>query len=176
MGSITLITGGVRSGKSAFALSLALKEHTHRAFIATAQALDEEMEERIAKHQHERGSEFTTIEEPIELMRTINSLDAHIGIAVVDCLTVWLGNLFHSHDNDPGSAREDVDIFFDALSLPAPRCDLIVVTNEVGWGIVPENKLARDYRDLAGYTNRRMAELAKSVYLCICGIHSKIKG
>lgn len=174
MEKIVLITGGARSGKSSFALEEALKHSGRRVFIATALALDDEMKDRIRKHQTERGKGFATIEEPFDLTSRLGSLDEDVEVVVVDCMTVWLGNLFHKWgDNEEGVKRE-VERFCEVL--PPTDIQLILVTNEVGFGIVPENKLARHYRDMLGFLNRKIAERADEVYCCICGIPLCIKG
>ena len=174
MGKITLITGGARSGKSAFALSLGLQNYSKRAFVATAVPLDQEMKDRISRHRKERGDQFQTIEEPIELPRVLTDLAGGKDVVVVDCLTVWLGNLYHHFNDAEDKVRMQVEAFLDYLDHPL--CDLILVTNEVGWGIVPDNPLARSFRDMAGYLNRRVAHKAASAYLLCCGIPLVLKG
>jgi adenosylcobinamide kinase/adenosylcobinamide-phosphate guanylyltransferase len=174
MALITLITGGARSGKSSFALRLALEKGRVRTFIATAVAFDEEMAERISRHQKERGDRFRTVEEPIHLSDAIGGLPADNQVVVVDCLTVWLGNLYHHYKEDRNRVLTHVQAFINRLDDLA--CDLILVTNEVGWGIVPESPLARSFRDVAGYLNRRVAEKAQHVYLLCCGIPLTLKG
>jgi adenosylcobinamide kinase/adenosylcobinamide-phosphate guanylyltransferase len=174
MSKITLITGGARSGKSSFALSLGLQNYSKRAFIATAVPFDQEMKERISRHRQERGDHFHTIEEPIELPRVLTDLPGGSEVAVVDCLTVWLGNLYHHVQGEEEKVRVQVEAFL--AHLDHPICDLILVTNEVGWGIVPENALARSFRDLAGYLNRRVAQKAATAYLLCCGIPLPLKG
>jgi adenosylcobinamide kinase / adenosylcobinamide-phosphate guanylyltransferase len=174
MHTITLITGGARSGKSAFALELARKRYSQKAFIATALAFDREMKERIRNHQKERGDAFRTVEEPLHLAEALMNLPRDIEAALVDCLTVWLGNLYHHCHENERTVREQVDAFLAALDT-AP-CDLILVTNEVGWGIVPDNPLARAFRDRAGHLNREMARKAQQVYLMCCGIPLALKG
>lgn len=174
MASITLITGGARSGKSSFALRLALERDRVRTFIATAVALDEEMAARISRHQKERGVRFRTVEEPVHLSDAMGSVSGDNQVVVVDCLTVWLGNLYHHYEEDRNRVLAHVEAFINRLDdLPY---DLILVTNEVGWGIVPENALARSFRDVAGYLNRRVAEKADHVYLLCCGIPLTLKG
>jgi adenosylcobinamide kinase/adenosylcobinamide-phosphate guanylyltransferase len=174
MAEVTLITGGARSGKSAFALELARKRYSQRALIATAVALDQEMKERILLHQKDRGDAFHTIEEPVRLAEAISSCAGRSEVAVVDCLTVWLGNLHHHSDKNGLSIEDHADRFLAVLDN-AP-CDLILVTNEVGWGIVPENRLARVFRDRAGLLNRQVAQKARRVYLLCCGIPLLLKG
>ena len=174
MSRITLITGGARSGKSSFALSLGLRNYSKRVFIATAVPFDQEMKERISRHREERGDRFHTIEEPIELPRVLTALPAGNEVVVVDCLTVWLGNLYHHFQDEEDKVRVQVEAFL--AHLDHPLCDLILVTNEVGWGIVPENPLARSFRDMAGYLNRHVAQKTTHTYLLCCGIPLTLKG
>jgi adenosylcobinamide kinase / adenosylcobinamide-phosphate guanylyltransferase len=174
MKSITLITGGARSGKSSFALEMAGKDYDRRVFIATAVAFDEEMTTRIAQHQRGRGDLFHTLEEPVHLAETLAAVPPGTEVVLVDCLTVWIGNLYHHFQQNEELVRSHVDEFLKVV--PQVSYDLILVTNEVGWGIVPENPLARSFRDLAGYLNRKVAEKAKSVYLLCCGIPLELKG
>jgi adenosylcobinamide kinase / adenosylcobinamide-phosphate guanylyltransferase len=174
MAEVTLITGGARSGKSSFALELALKRYSQRSFIATAVAVDEEMKERIAFHQRQRGNAFQNIEEPIRLSNAIASAEGKSEVAVVDCLTVWLGNLYHHYNQREATIREDITGLLRTLDKTA--CDLILVTNEVGWGIVPERPLGRLFRDMAGFMNRQVAQRAQHVYLLCCGIPITLKG
>ena len=174
MKSITLITGGARSGKSSFALDLVRKNYDRRVFIATAVALDEEMKRRIAQHQKERGDLFHTLEEAVHLSKALSAVPPGTEVALVDCLTVWIGNLYHHFQQNEPVVRSRLEEFLEATSQ-VPY-DLVLVTNEVGWGIVPENPLARSFRDMVGYLNRRVAEKAKSVYLLCCGIPLTLKG
>ena len=168
MATITLVTGGARSGKSMFAQKHALSYSGDRIFIATAVAIDREMEMRILKHQEERADQFTTVEVPYDLPAAIRQLTGTTRIACVDCLTVWLGNMLYKYENVTTAIDAAIDELIDTLQTT--RCDLVVVTNEVGYGIVPENAMARVFRDYAGTLNRRVAEIADSVYLCVCGI------
>lgn len=174
MSSVTLITGGARSGKSSFALSLGLQDYSKRVFIATALPVDPEMKERISRHREDRGNRFHTIEEPVDLSKALSRLPNGTDVVVVDCLTVWLGNLYHHFQEAEEKVRKEIDAFLDHLDHPA--CDLILVTNEVGWGIVPVNPLARSYRDMAGYLNRCVAGKAKTVHMLCCGIPLTLKG
>jgi adenosylcobinamide kinase/adenosylcobinamide-phosphate guanylyltransferase len=165
--SIVLVGGGARSGKSTHALALARQKGPRRGFIATAQALDGEMRERIAKHKAERGGEFVTIEEPVDLAGAIREHGVEMDSLVIDCVTLWLSNCLLA-GRDPGVE----DVIEAALAAPA-TC--IFVTNEVGCGIVPDNALAREFRDLAGSVNSRLAASASEVYLTAFGIAVKIK-
>ena len=168
---ITLLTGGSRSGKSSHALELA-EQHEKKVFIATAQAMDDEMKARISKHQEERGDSFQTIEEPLEVANAISSIKDSNSVILLDCLTVWLGNLmFHLETEEEREQR-----ITDFLTLlQSPPCEIIVVTNEVGMGIVPENKLSRTFRDAAGHLNQQVAKLADKVIFMVSGIPLKIK-
>ena len=165
---LTLIGGGSRSGKSRHALELARAHGTKLAFIATAQAYDDEMRSRIAHHQRERGPEFTTIEEPLQLTRIVQICTLYDAI-VVDCLTLWLSNLMLAGQNIEAPTSE----FIDAATSAVNR--VIAVTNEVGCGIVPENELARRFRDEAGRMNQRVAAGAGEVYWMIFGCPLRIK-
>jgi len=173
MGSITLVTGGVRSGKSSFALSYASEKRGTKTFIATAIPFDDEMKARVDTHKKERGESFITVEEPYDLSQAVLSVKEDITIAVIDCLTVWLGNLFYKYDSDMGKIKAAIDNFVNALQ----NChvEIIMVTNEVGWGIVPENKMAREFRDCNGFLNQRIAKIADHVILCVSGIPVTIK-
>jgi adenosylcobinamide kinase/adenosylcobinamide-phosphate guanylyltransferase len=169
-----LITGGARCGKSAFALHFAVTNYSRRTFVATAVNTDPEMNERISKHRRERGDLFETIEEPTTPGRILAGLPSSTEVAVVDCLTVWLGNLYHRFDGQQEPVQGEVDAFLSDIDHVS--CDLVFVTNEVGWGIVPEHAFSRSFRDMAGYLNRRVAEKSTHVYLLCCGIPLALKG
>jgi adenosylcobinamide kinase/adenosylcobinamide-phosphate guanylyltransferase len=167
---ILLIGGGVRSGKSDFALRLARRLGPRRAFVATAQAFDDEMRCRIAEHRRTRGPDFETIEEPIALPAKLRSLTADV--VVVDCLTLWLSNLMLQDATDE-IVLAAVDELVTALS--ERRRSVILVTNEVGMGIVPETPLGRRFRDLAGIAHQRLAASADEVYFAVLGTMLRIK-
>jgi adenosylcobinamide kinase/adenosylcobinamide-phosphate guanylyltransferase len=158
--ALVLVGGGARSGKSRWALDRARKRGGRLVFIATAEALDEEMSARIAKHRAERESAIQTIEEPRELARAIRSAQADA--IVVDCLTLWLANVTGDVDETIAAAKEQ-------------SAEVIVVTNEVGCGIVPENALAREFRDRAGLANQRFADAAGEVYWMVFGQALRVK-
>ena len=170
---IALITGGGRSGKSRHALALA-RDYKKRAFVASAVALDAEMEARIVNHRKERGDAFVTVEAPIDPAAALRSLPPDVDVAVLDCLTVWLGNLMHERKVSEGSSCEEIEAFLELLK--SPPCDLIIVTNEVGMGIIPENAMARTFRDLAGSLNQRVAAGADTVILMVSGVPVVVKG
>jgi len=167
-----LITGGCRSGKSRYALELAKSISGSKRFIATAEALDDEMRQRIERHQQERGKDWQTIEEPLELSKIFQQVGKEFGPVVVDCLTLWLSNRLMQEDS-----RETImDQMDQALQIISePEATFIFITNEVGDGIVPENKLARKFRDLAGEINQRVAEFCDEVFVMVSGIPVKIK-
>lgn len=172
MKHITLITGGARSGKSDYAQQLA-KPCGKKAFIATAEPIDDEMKQRIIRHKHDRDASFYLIEEPIELARAIRSLPEEMEIAVIDCLTVWVGNCLYKQESEKNELFDGATLI-EALKV-AP-CDLVIVTNEVGLGIIPDNELSRRYRDVIGMLNRNIADLAQKVILMVSGIPVVIKG
>jgi adenosylcobinamide kinase/adenosylcobinamide-phosphate guanylyltransferase len=172
MRAVTLVTGGARSGKSRYAMELALA-YRRRVFVATATAFDGEMADRIARHRRERAERFTTVEAPLDLAGALAALPPATDVALVDCLTVWLGNLFERHGAETESF-EEVAAFLRAIE--APPCDLVVVTNEVGMGIVPENALARRFRDVAGRLNAEVAARADRVAFMVCGVSMHVKG
>jgi adenosylcobinamide kinase / adenosylcobinamide-phosphate guanylyltransferase len=165
--AIILIGGGSRSGKSRQALYLARQRGSRLGFIATAQPLDDEMRQRIDLHQQERGPDFTTIEEPVSLAGAIERHASDFDAIVVDCLTLWLSNIATT-DIEPQTAK------LLAASLASPA-QVILVTNEVGCGIVPENALARRFRDDAGRLNQRVAEAAVEVYWMVFGCALRVK-
>jgi adenosylcobinamide kinase/adenosylcobinamide-phosphate guanylyltransferase len=171
MNQVIYVTGGARSGKSSHALELAIS-YRRRVFLATAEAFDDEMRDRIDRHRDERGSSFTTIEEPLFIDRTFRDLPEGTEVVLLDCLTVWAGNLMH-HIGDPEAINARIDALLEVLK--SPPCDIILVTNEVGMGIVPENAMARAFRDLAGSINRQVASCATRAYLLCSGLPIVLK-
>lgn len=168
---LVLVGGGARSGKSTFALARARALGQRRAFIATAQAFDDEMRERIARHRSERGEDFHTIEEPHALAKALEAL-GDVDVVLVDCITLWLSNLLVG--GLPVSlALERVDELVQVLERR--RCHVVVVTNEVGMGIVPETSLGRAFRDLAGMTHQRLARVADEIDVAMLGTVLRIK-
>jgi adenosylcobinamide kinase/adenosylcobinamide-phosphate guanylyltransferase len=173
MGTVTVITGGARSGKSAHALALAQQAPgTRRFFVATGEALDDEMRERIAHHRANRSADFATLEEPLAIAAALLNLAGRADIVVVDCLTLWISNLLMTRRSDEEILAEARGLA-DALS-GAPFAS-IVVTDEVGAGIVPENAIARRFRDLLGWTNQAIAKTAERVLLMVAGYPLRVK-
>jgi adenosyl cobinamide kinase/adenosyl cobinamide phosphate guanylyltransferase len=171
--NITLVTGGARSGKSDFALRKASAFSGGKVFLATAEPLDEEMRRRVEEHRKNRGQDWETIEEPLNICGAIREAQGDHGVILLDCLTLWVSNLLTRASLEENSARERIDEF--AALLPSLDCNLLVVTNEVGMGVVPENPLARLFRDLAGLANRKVAEAADEAYLMVSGLPVKLK-
>ena len=167
-----LITGGCRSGKSRFALDYANRHFTNRLYLATGQALDEEMKERIRNHRKERGQDWRTVEEPVNIAGAIDQEAATAGIILIDCITLWVSNML-LRDMPEEEIMRSVGAL--AEKIHKPLCSFILVTNEVGAGIVPENRLARRFRDLAGMANQKLAACADEVYWLVAGIPVKIK-
>jgi adenosylcobinamide kinase/adenosylcobinamide-phosphate guanylyltransferase len=163
---IVLIGGGSRSGKSRFALEYAQQHGRRLAFLATAQAFDDEMAARIRQHQAERDPAFTSLEEPLELAAVLRR-EHGFDVIVVDCLTLWVSNLLLSERPVPAA-----ELIQAACASPAR---VVFVTNEVGCGIVPENALARRFRDLAGHLHQRVAAEAMEVYWMTFGIPTRLK-
>lgn len=166
---VTLVLGGARSGKSAFAEQL-VGASEKPIYFATAEALDEEMIERIRRHRARRAARWITVEEPLELVSLLSQHVSPQSAVLVDCLTVWLGNLIHAGRNIDNETNALVEL------LPTLGGGVVFVSNEVGMGIVPENKMARDFRDQAGRLHQALAARADSVYLVVAGIATTLKG
>ncbi|MCG8344093.1 MAG: bifunctional adenosylcobinamide kinase/adenosylcobinamide-phosphate guanylyltransferase [Chlorobiales bacterium] len=171
MSKVIYVTGGARSGKSKFALDCAA-QYTKRAFLATAEPFDEEMAERVKLHREERGNGFLTIEEPVHIERALINLPEEIDVVIVDCLTVWAGNLMHRLGSNQ-AIMSHVDRLLDALQNPP--CNCILVSNEVGMGIVPDNTVAREFRDIAGTINQKVANVSTEAWLLCSGLPVKLK-
>ncbi len=184
---LILILGGARSGKSAFAEQLAASSGQSVAFIATATAGDDEMRARIARHQASRPAHWHTVEEPFDLAGAVLHAATFADILLLDCITLWLSNWLARHgetsDTDiaasspllDAAAMQEIQNLLATLASLDPGKTLIVITNEVGLGIVPAYPLGRLYRDTLGLLNQRLAEVAGRVYLLIAGIAVDIK-
>lgn len=163
---LTLVLGGARSGKSRFAENLIERARVPALYLATAEARDDEMQARIVRHRNRRGTLWTTIEEPIEL---VNTLLAATQPVLVDCLTLWLSNLY--------GAKRDIGFEIERLlsALPHLGASVVMVANEVGLGIVPDNALARRFRDDAGRLNQGVAAIAAHVVFMAAGLPMTLK-
>ncbi|MBJ6724772.1 bifunctional adenosylcobinamide kinase/adenosylcobinamide-phosphate guanylyltransferase [Geomesophilobacter sediminis] len=173
MGKIVLVTGGARSGKSRFAERLAEGYSGTCGYLATAEAGDAEMAVRIARHQARRGAGWATIEEPLEVGRALSEHDGRYSVILMDCLTLWISNLLFRHPAGAAGVIPEVERLI--AGFPRLTTPLIMVTNEVGMGIVPEHPLARSFRDLAGEANQLVAAAADQVYVTISGMPLKLK-
>jgi len=184
---LILVLGGARSGKSTFAERLAATSEKRIAFIATATASDEDMRNRIMRHKASRPVTWITIEEPLDLVAAITQASDEADVILLDCITLWLSNWMAQHSstiegddvqlqhayND--GVLADIETLLSAIRFLAPGKTVIIVTNEVGLGIVPMHPLSRAYRDLLGWMNQRIAQDADRVYLMIAGLGVDIK-
>jgi len=176
--SVTLVLGGVRSGKSRYAQQL-LSGEPRVTFIATAGQRDDdaEMAQKIARHRADRPSTWATIEEPLHLADAIRSAAASDAI-LVDCLTLFASNLLGAHGEDdlPLGAKAEAEIETLCTALAQPLCQIVLVSNEVGSGVVPAYASGRQFRDLAGEINQRVAAIADCVVLMVAGLPLALKG
>jgi adenosylcobinamide kinase/adenosylcobinamide-phosphate guanylyltransferase len=175
MNEITFVIGGCRSGKSRWALDRAAKlSENNKFFIATCKPQDEEMRQRVARHQKDRGKNWITLEVPIDLPEAVLENSSRADVILVDCLTLWISNLLtRTQKISEDEVIESVDNLTRALQRV--RCPVILVSNEVGTGVVPENALARQFRDIMGMANQRVAACADGVIWMVAGIPVKIK-
>jgi len=169
---IIFITGGARSGKSTHTLKDASKLAGKKAYIATAEALDKEMRDRIENHKKQRGKDWDTYEKPLRIAEVIQEIEGKYTAIVIDCLTLWLSNIMQSGLN----ISQEIAKLIETLRITHNTTHIYLVSNEVGMGIVPENDMARKFRDMAGILNQKVAEISDEVYLLIAGIPMKIKG
>lgn len=181
MGKMILVTGGARSGKSAFAEQLAGRAGSAVAYIATAEAWDAEMEHRIALHRRRRPAGWQTYEAPREAAEVICEAGREHGVILFDCVTIYLSNMLcreaepYDEAHLTALVRGEMAALVEAVQGLPKEAEVLFVTNEVGAGIVPENRLARLYRDLAGLANQQLAAAADAVYAVLCGIPLRIK-
>jgi adenosylcobinamide kinase/adenosylcobinamide-phosphate guanylyltransferase len=166
-----LVLGGARSGKTGYAERLAMRAGEKPAYLATAEALDGEMRDRVQTHQRQRQGRFATIEEPIRLGQSIVAAAREHDVILVDCLTLWITNLLGAN-KDVAAAVEDLA----GVLLQLDQTSVILVSNEVGLGIVPDNPMARSFRDLAGSAHQRLAEICTDVHFIIAGLPMVLKG
>jgi adenosylcobinamide kinase/adenosylcobinamide-phosphate guanylyltransferase len=169
----TLIIGGCRSGKSSYALRLADQvEKVPKIFVATCIPRDEEMQRRVDNHQKERGQAWQTIEAPLNVPEVLATEAAKAGIILIDCLTLWVSNLLMKNEDSQWIKQKGRQL---AEALQNSTCPVILVTNEVGLGIVPDNRLARLFRDAAGAINQTIAAACKRVVMTVAGIPVTLK-
>jgi adenosylcobinamide kinase/adenosylcobinamide-phosphate guanylyltransferase len=173
MAELILITGGTRSGKSAFAQRCAEAHAGPLLYVATATIADSEMAARIALHQQARDDRWSLLEEPCDLCGRLPAAAVGQGAILLDCVTLWISNLLFAYNEEPAAVRAEVRRFIAGLAtIDAP---LYLVTNEVGGGIVPENRLARLFRDLAGEVNQELATAVCSAWLVVAGLPLRLK-
>ncbi len=168
---IIMVTGGARSGKSVLAETMAARHDAPRLYIATAQAWDAEMTQRIGRHRDRRGTGWHTIEEPLDLPGALARTEGQ-GVRLVDCLTLWLSNLMTAGDADPDPGPQVAAL---CQRLGTAQSPVILVTNELGLGIVPENALARRFRDAHGWMNQSVAAIADQVWMAVSGLPLRLK-
>ena len=171
MSGHVLVLGGARSGKTSFAERMAMRAGEKPLYLATAQALDAEMLERVKLHQQQRQKRFATLEEPLELATALRAAVKDHDVVLVDCLTLWITNLL--------GAGRNVAEAVDALAAALPEIDsarVILVSNEVGLGIVPDNAMARMFRDLSGAAHQRLADICTEVHFVVAGLPMTLKG
>ncbi|MEM7215741.1 MAG: bifunctional adenosylcobinamide kinase/adenosylcobinamide-phosphate guanylyltransferase [Pseudomonadota bacterium] len=166
---ITLVLGGARSGKSAFAEDLVLNSGLKPVYLATGRAFDDEMVHRIETHQDRRGDEWETVEEPLALVDALTQASHSGRMVLVDCLTLWITNLMMAEANIEREIA-GLTVFLKEAQIP-----VVLVSNEVGQGIVPDNKMAREFVDLSGKAHQVIASACKHVYFVTAGLPQKLK-
>jgi adenosylcobinamide kinase / adenosylcobinamide-phosphate guanylyltransferase len=172
-GSVTLVLGGARSGKSRYAQQLA-DQSRHVVFVATAKASDEEMRAKIERHRYDRPKDWPTVEEPLDLAKVLAEHDFRSEVIVVDCLTIFAANLLEAEGEDNNAIERRVEALCEALRTA--QCNVVLVSNEVGSGVVPEYAVGCSYRDLLGEINQKIARIADDVVLMVAGLPLALKG
>nr|WP_249218952.1 bifunctional adenosylcobinamide kinase/adenosylcobinamide-phosphate guanylyltransferase [Loktanella sp. SALINAS62] len=169
MQRVTFVLGGASSGKSVWAEQCVIGTNLPRIYLATAQAFDDEMRAKVAQHRHQRGPDWTTVEEPLEIPQVLRDQSAG-AIVLLDCVTLWLSNvLLAGRDTDAACA----DLLAAVATVPGP---LVIISNEVGMGIVPDNALSRRFRSAQGRLNRDLAASADTVVAVMAGLPLALKG
>jgi adenosylcobinamide kinase/adenosylcobinamide-phosphate guanylyltransferase len=172
--SVTLVLGGAQSGKSYYAQQLA--SHCERVtFIATARGTDAEMRKKIARHRRERPAAWRTIEAPLELKKAIRSASQESDLVLIDCLTVYIDNVMSAGRKSKSKRDSKVHINAVCDAIRATEASVIVVSNEVGSGVVPPYRSGRAYRDLLGQMNQKVAQIADNVILMVAGVPMSVK-
>jgi len=167
------VTGGCRSGKSRYALDYANQHFSKKLYLATCEALDEEMAQRIEHHKKMRGPEWQTVEEPLEISDQIKLHGDEVEVIVLDCITLWLSNLLMRRKDNLEIMSEVSRLIDTVKQIPA---SLIIVSNEVGMGIVPADPLSRRFRDLSGMANQKIVGVAETVIFMVSGLPLFLKG
>jgi adenosylcobinamide kinase/adenosylcobinamide-phosphate guanylyltransferase len=172
-GSVTLVLGGARSGKSRYAQQLAERSR-HVVFVATAKVSDEEMRAKIARHREDRPKEWPTVEEPLDLPKVLGEHELASEVIVVDCLTIFAANLLEAEGEDSEAIERRVEALCEALRTA--QCTVVLVSNEVGSGVVPPYPVGCRFRDLLGEINQKIARVADDVVLMVAGLPLALKG
>jgi adenosylcobinamide kinase / adenosylcobinamide-phosphate guanylyltransferase len=173
MGRLVLVLGGARSGKSSFAAARAKKRGKKVAYVATCEPLDDEMRARIRAHRGQRPKGWKTVEAFDDAAKAVRAHGAECDVVLIDCLTLLISNLFLQGMKEKGIAQQVRDIVKAAARAKA---EVVIVTNEVGMAVVPENAMAREFRDIAGRMNQLVASSADEVYLLFAGLPLKLQG
>ena len=171
---LILVTGGARSGKSRYAQSMADEIEGRKVYLATAHALDDEMKSRIEIHRMDRPAGWNTVEETKHLSKAVREIDKKFEVILIDCITMWISNLLVIEGFSESEIMKELESFIS--NCKEFEGTVIVVCNEVGSGIVPDNKIARLFRDITGKANQETATAADNVYLVVAGIPMKLKG
>ena len=163
---IVFVLGGARSGKSSWALEYTEKHYDSYMFLATAEVMDEEMADRVRLHKEVRGPKWQLREEPLEIAQVLETDVAGVEAVLIDCMTIWLSNVLLKQ------GEEKVPVYRDRFieALAQTKASVIIVSNEVGTGIVPEHSLGRQYRDMAGFLNQQLAAAADKVVMTVAGL------
>jgi len=170
---VIFITGGCRSGKSRYALDYANRHFSKKLYLATGEVLDQEMAQRVENHKKMRGPEWQTVEEPLEVVEKVRRYGDEAEVVLLDCITLWLSNLLLKWDDD-SKVTGEVDRLIETLKKS--QASFLIVSNEVGMGIVPADPLSRRFRDLSGTANQRIAEVADTLILMVSGLPIFLKG
>jgi adenosylcobinamide kinase/adenosylcobinamide-phosphate guanylyltransferase len=170
---VIFITGGCRSGKSRYALDYANRHFSKKLYLATCEVLDQEMAQRVENHKKMRGPEWQTVEEPLEVVEKVRRYGDEAEVVLLDCITLWLSNLLLKWDDD-SKVTGEVDRLIETLKKS--QASFLIVSNEVGMGIVPADPLSRRFRDLSGTANQRIAEVADTLILMVSGLPIFLKG
>ena len=171
---LIFVTGGGRSGKSRYAQTIADEIKGRKLYLATAHALDDEMKSRIEIHRMDRPAGWNTVEETKHLSKAVKEIDKKFEVILIDCITMWISNLLVIEDFSESEIMKELESFISNCKEFAGT--VIVVSNEVGSGIVPDNRISRLFRDIAGKANQEIATAADNVYLVVAGVPMKLKG